>query len=63
METKPNIFLIRFKSIGTGSPYPFNHPDWTVIPANGRGIPSIETDAVIEACARAFTEQGGNVSC
>jgi ADP-heptose:LPS heptosyltransferase len=50
-------------SITTGRPYPFNHPDWTVIPGNGRGIPSIETGAVIEACARAFTEQGGNVSC
>jgi ADP-heptose:LPS heptosyltransferase len=50
-------------SITTGRPYPFHHPDWTVIPANGRSVPSIETSAVIEACARAFTEPGGNVSC
>jgi ADP-heptose:LPS heptosyltransferase len=51
------------KSAAPGNPHPFQHRDWAVIPANGRGVPSIETGAVIEECARAFTEQGGNVSC
>jgi ADP-heptose:LPS heptosyltransferase len=50
-------------SVAPGSPYPYQHSDWAVIPTNSRGVPSIETSAVIEACARAFTEQGGNVYC
>jgi ADP-heptose:LPS heptosyltransferase len=50
-------------SIAPGSPYPYQHPDWVVIPTNGRDVSSIETSAVIEACTRAFSERAGNASC
>jgi hypothetical protein len=50
-------------SIAPGSSYPYQHPDWTVIPTSGRDVSRIETGAVIEACAQAFTERAGNVSC
>ena len=50
-------------SIAPGSPYPYQHPNWAVIPTNGRDVSSIETGAVIEACTRAFSEQAGNASC
>lgn len=46
------VVMIR-DSISPGSPYPYQHPDWTVIPASGRIIATIESSAVIEACARA----------
>jgi hypothetical protein len=47
-------------SIAPGSPYPYQHPDWAVIPTSGRDTSGIETGVVIEACARAFSEQAGN---
>jgi hypothetical protein len=50
-------------SIAPGSPYPYPHPDWSVVPASGRVVSSIETSAVIRACERAISEQAGNVSC
>jgi len=50
-------------SIAPGSSYPYQHPEWAVTPTNDRGISGIETGTVIEACARAFTERAGNVSC
>lgn len=56
------VVMIR-NSIAPGSPYPFQHPDWAVTPVIGRDVSSIETGAVIEACARAFTEPVGNASC
>jgi ADP-heptose:LPS heptosyltransferase len=56
------VVMIR-DSVAPGSPYPFQHPEWAVTSTGGREISSIETDAVIEACARAFTEQGGNAFC
>jgi ADP-heptose:LPS heptosyltransferase len=56
------VVMIR-NSVAPGSPYPFQHPDWAVIATNGRDVSSIETGTVIEACARAFTERAGNVSC
>ena len=56
------VVMIR-DSIAPGSPFPYQHPDWSVIPATGRDVHGIETDVVIEACARAFSESAGNVSC
>lgn len=56
------VVMIR-NSIVPGSPYPFQHPDWAVIPTNGQDVSSIETGTVIEACLRAFTERVGNASC
>jgi ADP-heptose:LPS heptosyltransferase len=56
------VVMIR-DSVAPGSPYPYQHPDWAVIPANGRDVSSIETGAVIEACARVFRERAGNASC
>jgi len=50
-------------SITPGSPYPYQHPDWAVTPTSGRDVSGIETGAVIEACARAFSERAGNTSC
>jgi len=45
-------------SVGPGSSHPFQHPDWTVTPANGLPVATITTDAVKEACDRAFAELG-----
>ena len=45
-------------STGPGSAYPFQHPDWAVTPANGQSVAAITTDAVNEACGRAFAELG-----
>ncbi|MGO9586021.1 MAG: glycosyltransferase family 9 protein [Limisphaerales bacterium] len=56
------VVMIR-NSIAPGSPYPYQHPDWAVIPTSGRVVSSIETSAVIEACERALNERAGNVSC
>jgi hypothetical protein len=48
------VVMIR-NSIAPGSPYPYQHPDWAVTPTSGRVVSSIETGAVIGACARAFS--------
>ena len=45
-------------SISPGSAYPFQHPDWTVTPANGQSMATITTDAANEACQRAIAELG-----
>ena len=42
-----------------GTPHPYQHPDWSVTPASGADVSSIEPDAVIAACARAFNEHTG----
>lgn len=41
-----------------GRCHPFQHPEWAVTPPGGRGHPvsTIETGAVIDACAQAFAE-------
>ena len=41
-----------------GSAHPFQHPDWAITQANGQPLATITTDAVNEACARAFAEVG-----
>ncbi|HZL44240.1 MAG TPA: glycosyltransferase family 9 protein [Verrucomicrobiae bacterium] len=40
--------------------YPFRHPEWAATPPAGRGGPllSIDTNQVIEACARGFADAG-----
>jgi ADP-heptose:LPS heptosyltransferase len=55
------VVMIR-DSIAPGRPYPYQHPDWAVIPANGRDVPGIETSAVIEACAQTLAKQAGQAS-
>ena len=55
------VVMIR-DSVTPGSPYPFQHPDWAVTPTSGRDVSSIETGAVIEACARAISERAGLTS-
>ena len=40
-----------------GKAFPFQHPEWAVIPAGGPGSIGVETAAVIEACAQACHEQ------
>ena len=39
-----------------GSSHPFQHPDWTIIPASGRAVDTISPDGVNEACDRAIAE-------
>ena len=46
-----------------GSPHPYQHPDWSVTPAGGSDISSLQTSTVIDACARAMKEQAGNAFC
>jgi heptosyltransferase-1 len=36
--------------------FPYQHRDWAVTPPSGGSVSEIRTDAVIEACARAFDE-------
>jgi ADP-heptose:LPS heptosyltransferase len=55
------VVMIR-DSIAPGNPYPYQHPDWAVTPTSGRDVSSIETGAVIEACARAISERAGLTS-
>lgn len=55
------VVMIR-DSIAPGSPHPYQHPDWAVTPTSGWDVSSIETGAVIEACARAISERAGLVS-
>ncbi len=43
-------------SMAPGSPHPFQHPEWAVAPPAGLNISAITTEAVIEACGRAFSE-------
>ena len=50
--------IMMMNSIGPGSAYPFQHPDWTVTPANGQSVAAISTDAVDEACGRTFAALG-----
>jgi ADP-heptose:LPS heptosyltransferase len=45
-------------SSSPGSSHPFQHPNWTVTPANGQSLAAVATDAVNEACARALAELG-----
>jgi ADP-heptose:LPS heptosyltransferase len=39
-----------------GSAHPFQHPDWVITQTNGQPLATITTDAVNEACDRAFAE-------
>ena len=43
--------------------FPYQHPDWALTPTSGTKISEIQTVAVIEACARAFSEQTCNALC
>ena len=39
-----------------GNSYPYQHPDWTVAPADGKKLTELDTGTVIAACARGFAE-------
>jgi heptosyltransferase-1 len=41
-------------SNASGSSHPFQHADWTVTPPEGKAVSEIQTEAVIEACAKGF---------
>ena len=55
------VVMIR-DSIAPGRPFPYQHPDWAVTPMNGQDVSSIETGAVIEACAQTLAQQAGQAS-
>jgi ADP-heptose:LPS heptosyltransferase len=38
----------------SGTSYPYQHPDWTVTPADGKKLTELDTGTVIAACARGF---------
>ncbi len=46
-----------------GGAHPFQHPDWAITQSNGQPLATITTDAVNEACDRAFAEQGVHGGC
>jgi heptosyltransferase-1 len=46
------------QAISPGSKYPFQHPEWAIIPAEGVDISTIGTEQVIVACERALAETG-----
>jgi ADP-heptose:LPS heptosyltransferase len=43
--------------------FPYQHRDWGLTPERGENLATIQIPAVIAACARAFNEPAGNVSC
>ncbi len=43
--------------------FPYQHHDWAVTPPSGGSVSEIRTDTVIEACARAVSEQAGSGFC
>jgi ADP-heptose:LPS heptosyltransferase len=55
------VMIMRSNAPGTS--HPFQHADWTVTATAGKTVAEIQAASVIEACARAFSEQAGNVSC
>jgi ADP-heptose:LPS heptosyltransferase len=55
--------LMFMASIVPGCTHPFQHPEWVIPATDKRSIIRIEIPAVIEACARAFGEPAGNISC
>ena len=61
VATGKRVVMIR-DSIAPGKPFPYQHPDWAVTPMNGRDVASIETGAVIEACAQTLAQQAGQAS-
>jgi len=50
------IMLVGYPAQEPG--FPYQHRDWVVVPPTGGNVSEIQTDAVIEACAEAFTELG-----
>ncbi|HVU27952.1 MAG TPA: glycosyltransferase family 9 protein [Verrucomicrobiae bacterium] len=46
-----------------GYSHPFQRANWTILPPAKKTVPEIQTHAVIEACAQAFSEPICNVSC
>jgi ADP-heptose:LPS heptosyltransferase len=48
--------VMLMKSNAPGACHPFQHPDWTVMPSTRKTAFEIQTNAVIEACARAFAD-------
>jgi ADP-heptose:LPS heptosyltransferase len=55
------VVMIR-DSITPGRPFPYQHPEWAVFPMNGLDVSSIETGAVIEACAPTLAQPAGQAS-
>jgi ADP-heptose:LPS heptosyltransferase len=51
------------ESVAPGRPHPYQHADWALAsPNNDRIISNVETETVIAACARAFSEMDGKAS-
>jgi heptosyltransferase I len=48
--------VMLMNSNAPGTSHPFQHADWTVTPSAGKAVSEIQSDVVVEACARAFTE-------
>lgn len=40
-----------------GNCFPFEHPEWAVVPEDGANVSAVKPEAVIEACAGALAEQ------
>jgi heptosyltransferase I len=49
---KPVVMIMH--SNAPGSSHPFQHADWTVTPPEGKTVSEIQTEAVIDACAKSF---------
>lgn len=43
---------------GPGSPHPFQHPEWALVPQQGQALSCVTTQEVITACERALAELG-----
>lgn len=55
--------LMLMQQVVSGSPVPFQHPDWVMVAPTPLAIAKITVAGVMAATERAFNESTGNVSC
>ena len=60
-QQKRVVMLIGYADAEPG--FPYEHKNWAVTPVDGIEAAKIKLEPVIAACAQAFSEPAGNVSC
>ena len=60
-QQKRVVMLIGYANAEPG--FPYEHKNWAVTPVDGIEASKIKLEPVIAACAQAFSEPVGNVSC
>ena len=55
MAMGKRVVMVR-NTLASGSPYPYRHPEWALVPDSGRDISRVAVDRVVDACERALAE-------